>query len=848
MRRLAQLILLLTLGFFPGLPASALRHDALNRLLTTTDAAGITVTNEYDPAGNRTAVIDGKNQRTQFTYDGLDRNLATTDPAGKTTRLEYNALNKTARVDAAGRRTEYTYDARHSLTGVTYVYRPQDNQTRAYDAAGQLLSVTEPAKSGQADVAYTYDNLGRTLTETSSGLTHAYAYDLAGNRVTVNYGGTGTQIDSTYDAHDRLATLTENGRVTTHAYDLAGNRIRQTLPNGEIVATQYDALNRPIAITTTKPNGDPVTALAQTYDIVGNLVLLDEQIANANLPARTVANIYDAASRLTAETVTESGTGKTTSTAYTYDAAHNRVQKIVTVTEAETTTSTTTTTYTYNNLNQLLTMTTGDAVVGSETTTTTYTYDLAGNRTGKTDATGTDTLAWDYENRLISFTKGIGKGPGVYTFAYDYRTRRVAATAPGQPDTRFAFSGGVSVQERDADDDGLLVENIRGSDWGGGVGGLLYTLRDGTPGYNHYNTRGDIIARTDASGSVTFAAQYEAFGDIKAQTGASADRQRSNTKDWDIPGYVNEGFRFRDLETGSFISRDPLGFIDGPNLYTYVIQNPWTRFDPEGLWLEDLALGVPSLIFGAKSLYQNIKKGDVFGAVVDTVGIIADAGAIALPGVPGGAGLAIKATRATIQVASKVDKVATVVQGAQATIEAAQSGDTLGALSSGAMTALGARKAPTPSAKSSALASEGAEINATVKRASTSSAPVTSAKKATAKGELSPTNYPTPDPAMSMPPVRYEPTSINEVVRMRQGKNPIPKQSNGNYIEMHHRQQIPIEKGGIMDELNARIHRMDGNHSRHSKASQLTPGQRRREIRNHNIQRGVDYLLPGEGI
>jgi len=37
------------------------------------------------------------------------------------------------------------------------------------------------------------------------------------------------------------------------------------------------------------------------------------------------------------------------------------------------------------------------------------------------------------------------------------------------------------------------------------------------------------------------------------------------------------------LETGSFISRDPLGFVDGPNVYTYVNDNPWTHFDPEGL-------------------------------------------------------------------------------------------------------------------------------------------------------------------------------------------------------------------------------------------------------------------------
>lgn len=40
---------------------------------------------------------------------------------------------------------------------------------------------------------------------------------------------------------------------------------------------------------------------------------------------------------------------------------------------------------------------------------------------------------------------------------------------------------------------------------------------------------------------------------------------------------------YRDLETGAFLTRDPAGFVDGPNLYAYVKQNPWTSFDPEGL-------------------------------------------------------------------------------------------------------------------------------------------------------------------------------------------------------------------------------------------------------------------------
>jgi hypothetical protein len=37
-----------------------------------------------------------------------------------------------------------------------------------------------------------------------------------------------------------------------------------------------------------------------------------------------------------------------------------------------------------------------------------------------------------------------------------------------------------------------------------------------------------------------------------------------------------------------FLSRDPLGFKAGPNMYTYVQQNPWTHFDPEGLDLHAL--------------------------------------------------------------------------------------------------------------------------------------------------------------------------------------------------------------------------------------------------------------------
>jgi uncharacterized protein RhaS with RHS repeats len=41
--------------------------------------------------------------------------------------------------------------------------------------------------------------------------------------------------------------------------------------------------------------------------------------------------------------------------------------------------------------------------------------------------------------------------------------------------------------------------------------------------------------------------------------------------------------RYRDLETGTFLTRDPIGYRDGPNVYCYVHCNPITHFDAFGL-------------------------------------------------------------------------------------------------------------------------------------------------------------------------------------------------------------------------------------------------------------------------
>jgi len=83
-------------------------------------------------------------------------------------------------------------------------------------------------------------------------------------------------------------------------------------------------------------------------------------------------------------------------------------------------------------------------------------------------------------------------------------------------------------------------------------------------------------------------ALYEAYGTRPYEwsdgvTG-DPDRQKANTKEEETDlGLLFEGMRIRNLYDGTFLTRDPIGYADGPNIYCYVSGNPITRFDPLGL-------------------------------------------------------------------------------------------------------------------------------------------------------------------------------------------------------------------------------------------------------------------------
>ncbi|RBP35123.1 RHS repeat-associated protein [Roseimicrobium gellanilyticum] len=564
-------------------------YDSLGRLSLTTDAEGVLTEFDYDLSGNRTMVKDGKGNVTTFDYDLQNRVTEEHYANGDETTYTYNALQKLTRTDAAGT-TSYTYDERDRLLTVDFVTGP--DRTYAYDDAGQLLSVTESGHAA-ANVSYTYDLAGKVLSETSRGKTHTYTYDAAGNRTGTTYS-TGRSETRTYDALNRIATLVEGGRTTTWHYDLAGRAIALTLGNGQQQDNHYDAVGKLTARHLFNPNQTLIATFQWQHDAVGNVTQQTERWlgdATRNNALRTTTMAYDDVYRLTGETVTQSGE-ITRETLYTYDDASNRASKV----EKENTVVVKDTSYTYNTANQLIAWSeeNGTEVVQRSAA---MTYDTRGNRAstvitthGEVPGTETTTYTWTPQNMLASVTL---PDSSVHSYAYDYRVRRITRTEGNANPVAMTFSGGLSVAEFEVLDSQLntldsqpSVEYQRGPDMGGGVGGLLYSLRSGTAKFNLSNGRGDVVAQSDATGDLTWTASYEAYGKRPVETGSNADRQRANTKEEDPTGLLNEGFRYRDLETDVWLSKDPAGFVDGPNLYAYVKQNPWSKFDPLGLYEE----------------------------------------------------------------------------------------------------------------------------------------------------------------------------------------------------------------------------------------------------------------------
>ena len=213
---------------------------------------------------------------------------------------------------------------------------------------------------------------------------------------------------------------------------------------------------------------------------------------------------------------------------------------------------------------------------------------------------------YDTHDRLIEAYDfdGGGGGDAFFQADYDARTRRLAKrealTLEDRErgvfsETTYRYDGGTSYQDLNEPGE-VLVEHARAGGLGGGIGSILYADRYSAEGesgsggssltteYFAYNAVGHTSALTDAAGAVTQSLAYDAFGNVVFEAGTGQTDRLANTKERDASlGLDNHGFRYYDPSTGRYLTRDPIGYGDGPNVYLHVGNNPVNGVDPLGL-------------------------------------------------------------------------------------------------------------------------------------------------------------------------------------------------------------------------------------------------------------------------
>ncbi len=563
----------------------------MGNLTQITDPRGLVTTFTYDVLGRRTqvqgppATPGGAAPVTLFNYDGQDRVRQITDPRslvtaytiddlGKTTTYRYDALDRLTRADyAGGTPTVFEYDGGANS-------QPTD--------IGQLTRMTDESGSTRLQ----YDGFGNLLQKTQSnnanGVTKdqtvAYAYGTSGS-------SNGKRISQTYPS----------GNVIGTSYDSAGHIAGLTLTtaNGSTTLAsniQYQPFGKPIGWTW--GNG---TAYARGFDLSGRLTQfpLGATIGTGTTPnglSRTVN--YDAASRITAytHTDTDGSTGSSTAAAanqtfgyddqdrlisylpsngsqsYSYDANGNRTGQTVGG----------------NSYTQTVDLASNRQTASTGPTATRNSYDAVGNLTSD----GTTTYSYSDRGRLASVTKN-----GTTTnYLYNGLGQRVIKSGGNVPTgaIRYVYDeAGHLLGEYDQAGNALQETVYLGDT-------PIATIKNGTAYYVYADQIDTPRVITDTNNLMVWRwDQADPFGvALPDENPTSLGAFKYNLR---FPGQVYDAEtgkhynanRDYDPAGGRYIQADPIGLNGGQwSTYSYVKGNPLGVKDPTGLLVgvDDLAM------------------------------------------------------------------------------------------------------------------------------------------------------------------------------------------------------------------------------------------------------------------
>jgi RHS repeat-associated protein len=543
-----------TLGTSGDTLPSSVSYDALYRTKTLRDSNGNVTSYFYNLLG----------QLSQIAYPGADS-------SGKDT-LNYTSYDASGlllqSVDGRGRTTNYTYnDPEGQLTNISYPYSSSENVSYAYDAYGLPQSVTDGTGTrsytlNAADVVTQVSTIFKRLDGTlSSAKNISYTYNADGSRATMT-----TPAGSSAYAHDTLGRWTglqdHQGGMWRWNYDALSRMTRQTMSNGAYTNYTYNALSQLVGLANLDSGGGDLSKFGHNtdasqmllYDGVGNLkreTAAYNIYSSSRFFAGTTNYSYDNKDQLTQESSTRnSGFGNV----FGYDAVGNP-------------TSWKGQARTFNGNNQ---ETTGG--------TSQFNYDGNGNPT-----TYKGNGATFNENDKLTRLANPG---GTVLLQAGYRSDGLRAWKnTGTDTTYFLYDGSQLVCEFYGDANTLSTINVWGAN---GLLGRQRGTNTGTPIDCYvWDDRGNIAQVLNPNGSVAVNFNVTAWGDVTRDQSWSGPYfglggQWGNYLDVET-GLTLCGQRYYDASAGRWLTRDPISYAGGLNVYGYVGNNPVNFVDPAGM-------------------------------------------------------------------------------------------------------------------------------------------------------------------------------------------------------------------------------------------------------------------------
>ena len=264
-------------------------YDASGRLLSITNAAGLSQTLSYDPTtGYLTSVTDPFGHSLAFTYNTNGQLATMTDPAGNAYTYAYTTDgndNLSSVTFPDGKVKTYLYDeTNYAPAGnpdlLTGVIDENGNRyaTITYNTAGQVIETTHPQTTnsvGQQQTTLSY------AVNSAGAITSTTVTDAAGNVRTMNFAvnlgvpdftsetvatasgvvkGTLTQ---TFDGNNNLTCHEdEDGHVTTYTYDSTNQLVSKTEgQTGSCSAPVSGSATRTTTYTYLSPTLDLLTGI-----------------------------------------------------------------------------------------------------------------------------------------------------------------------------------------------------------------------------------------------------------------------------------------------------------------------------------------------------------------------------------------------------------------------------------------------------------------------------------------------------------------------------------------------------------------------------------------------------------